>query len=140
MNLNNQGNAKIVTILVTLLGVGTLYFSQGQEIKGTSTSTTATISSIPTTIEKTYIETKEKYIDQPLSMLDESKKNLENMNLISNNETKKVLAITDNAVAETIPPKKVEIISKNEDLSKLTDQMVANCKEITKEYEKLHQK
>ena len=62
------------------------------------------------------------------------------MNLISNNETKKVLAITDNAVAETIPPKKVEIISKNEDLSKLTDQMVANCKEITKEYEKLHQK
>lgn len=142
MNLNNQGNVKIVTLLVTLLGAGTIYLSQGQEIKGTSTSssTSSTIASIPHTIEKTYNETKQKYVDEPLSMLDESKKSLENLNVTKAMETQKILSITDNKVIETEPQKKIEVVSKNEDLSKLTDQMVANCKLITKEYEKLHQK
>ena len=137
MNLDNNGNIKIITLLVSVLGVGTYYLAQGQEIKGTSTSL---LTSIPTTIEKTYIETKERYIEQPLNSLEESKKGIEQLEIISINKKQEVLASSDKKTLDTLPQSKASITVNDPEISKLTNQMVENCRSITAEYDKLHQK
>jgi hypothetical protein len=137
MNCNNNGNIKIITLLLSLIGVGTFYVSQGQEIKGTSTSL---LTSIPASIEKTYVETKEKYIELPLTSLEESKKSIEQLGVISVEKKQEVLSISEKKSQDTLPQSKTQISTNEPEISKLTNQMVENCRSITAEYDKLHQK
>jgi len=135
MNLNNEGNIKIVTIVLSLLGVTTFVVTQGSQIQSEPKSILGGFSNI----EKNYNEAKSKYVDQPLSFIEDSKKKVDELQILNKeNDTPKVLSITSpKELIDTSPIKSLKATLPEAKISKLTSQMVENCKFITEEYNKL---
>ena len=135
MNLNNEGNIKIATIILSLLGVTTFVVTQESQIQSEPKSILGGFSNI----EKNYNEAKSKYVDQPLSFMEDSKKRVDELQILNTgNETPKVLSITSpKAVTNTSPIKSTSATLPEAKISKLTSQMVENCKVITEEYNQL---
>jgi len=140
-NLNNKGNAKILTILLSLTGAGIIYVNQTSNV-----NPQAEVLSKFSNIQKQFEDTKIKYIDQPLTIVANTKKEL---NDIQSN--KDVISKEINVLGETSPSKTITFpttslpvsstlptnLPKSENLNQLTSQMVENCKVITEEYNKL---
>ena len=145
MNLNNEGNIKIVTIVLSLLGVTTYVVTQGAQIQSEPKSILGGFSNI----EKNYNEAKSKYVDQPLSFIEDSKKKVDELQILNTeNDKPKVLSISTTQPVLDAPPIKSSKVTLPEakiskstlpeaKISKLTSQMVENCKVITEEYNKL---
>jgi len=94
-------------------------------------------------IEKNYNDAKSKYIDEPMAFVENSKKRVDELQIIKpNEETPKVLSSTIQqpiAAAESQPSKSITKTLPEAKISKLTSQMVENCKVITEEYNKLQE-
>ena len=137
MNLGNEGNIKIATIILSLLGVSTFVVTQGSQIQSEPKSILGGFSNI----EKNYNEVKSKYVDQPLSFVEDSKKKVDELQILkTENETPKVLSITSPiTITDATPIKSAKVTLPEAKISKLTSQMVENCKIITEEYNKIQE-
>lgn len=136
----NQGNVKIATLLISLVGIGAYFLNQTEEVQNSK----ANVLSQVTGIQKSIEDTKIKYIDEPISIAIDSKKQLDE---ITNNKTdlmtSKVLGEQihlTNPTSEVTSPKLPNITNDKTNLDKLTNQMVENCKIITEEYNKIQKK
>ena len=120
---------------MSLLGVTTFVVTQGSQIQSEPKSILGGFSNI----EKNYNEAKSKYVDQPLSFIEDSKKKVDELQILNTeNDTPKVLSITSTKeLIDTSPIKSLKATLPEAKISKLTSQMVENCKVITEEYNKL---
>jgi len=119
MNFNNQGNIKIVSLVLSLIGITTFFVTQGKSIQNQPNELIDDLSEI----EKSYYEVKTKVIEKPLSFVEDSKRMVEEIQIFQTDNKQ-----PSNIVVNTLPETKI---------TKLTSQMVENCKIITDEYNKL---
>jgi RNase H-fold protein (predicted Holliday junction resolvase) len=119
MNFNNQGNIKIVSLVLSLIGITTFFVTQGKSIQNQPNELIDDLSEI----EKSYYEVKTIVVEKPLSFVEDSKRMVEEIQIFQTDNKQ-----SSSIVVNTLPETKI---------TKLTSQMVENCKIITDEYNKL---
>ena len=137
MNFNNKGNIKIASLILSLVGITTFFVTQGTSIQNQPNAILGGFSGL----EKNYNEVKTKVIDEPLSFVEDSKRKVEELQILqteSIQSPKNVLSENSQINSTYTQPSKSVINTLPETkITKLTSQMVENCKIITDEYNKL---
>lgn len=139
MYLNNKGNARILTLVFTLIGMASWYFSQDGKIEGVKKEFDKTILSM----ESGYNQVKVDYLDGPVQVVENIKDEVSSNSELFDKENKSILG--DSTEKTIIPqpsqtPINTNPTKKDEKLNELTSQMVENCKILTEEYNKLSAK
>lgn len=133
MNLSNKGDARILTLVLTLIGAITWYFSQDGKIEGARKEIDNTILGM----ESSYNKVKEEYLDGPVQVVSNITEEVKNPKNIIEVEAKEI-EIKPELKSEIKTELKSEV--KTEKLNELTSQMIENCKVITEEYNKISSK